>query len=67
MKLSQNSALGRKNEYLERKAMQKKKERKKKKAEFIYVAKSFKCPWSASLYGQHFQDTLKEKNVISFR
>ena len=63
MKLSQNSALGRKNEYLERKAMQK----KKKKAEFIYVAKSFKCPWSASLYGQHFQDTLKEKNVISFR
>lgn len=62
MKLSQNSALGRKNEYLERKAMQ-----KKKKAEFIYVAKSFKCPWSASLYGQHFQDTLKEKNVISFR
>ena len=62
MKLSQNSALGRKNEYLERKAMQ-----KKKKGEFVYVAKSFKCPWSASLYGQHFQDTLKEKNVISFR
>ena len=31
MKLSQNSALGRKNEYLERKAMQKKKKKEKKR------------------------------------
>ena len=31
MKLSQNSALGRKNEYLERKGIQKKKKKKKKR------------------------------------
>lgn len=60
-KLSHNSSLGRV-EYVERKGM------KKKKAKFVYDAKSFKCHWSASQDGQTNSGYIKGKNnVTSFR
>lgn len=60
-KLSHNSSLG-------RVSMWKGKAWKKKKAKFVYDAKSFKCHWSASQDGQTNSGYIKGKNnVTSFR